>query len=1166
MSHFSSDIELLAGLSATVAPYSRATSRNDVVATLQKQLQELTQSRAMQLMWQADGVHQSLFTSQPTLRMPAASEWLQLANGHLVEGGNTIYVPMLVAGQLRGWVALQATTVPAAVQDVVAYAGFALALLEQQSYQGSASRELATMDKIGRLLASTLELDQLLPNLGAIVRDLVVADTFFIALADETGTQLKFASLWSKDGNRLQMEPWTIDSGLTGLIMRSGSPIVTDDYLSECERRNITPQKPDGQEFSRAWLGVPMCHHEQVLGVIVAGMDTPNVAYADADVHMLSSIAAQAAAAVANAQLYKRVEQQANQLALINRIGKTISATLDPQEVPMLIMQALKTALGVEDGAVLIEDAATGDLVVRYSLEPKIGLRLPRGMGIAGDVLAQQQVLIVNNMQNDARLYAPLDIEGIVQTRSVICAPLTGRQQLRGVIQLRNKRGGPFTAADAQVLEAVAEQAAVALENAELYSHTDSALAAHVADLEQRNQQLTNIVAISNALRSTNDLRAVGRQIVSTIQAMTGSPRIVVALVEPEQQRVRVMAQVGLDPAYITTRRELWVPLPIVRNLLHEIPLIGTVTYRLGQHELAPGFADAIVLTLLDANGVLVGLIEFDNADLVEPLSPALIKELEIIVNQASSAIINARLATEQEQTVDRLTALNALSLTLTTSQYSTDEIMQMTVHGAIGTTNGVGGGAYVIRRDDTQRHFVLDLPPDCATDLLPLLEQVSEDYVELDEQAIPLTLQAHGVRHLLVVPVRGAKLALGHMWIGYGDTGIAPTEREMVVLYAKTAGGVLENLRLFDQVSAAHDRLASILASTAEGMLMATAQGKIAAANAAFVQLLGLPGDADAIEGQLVYDVCYDPSLAAIHNQLDPIYNALLSVAQHHSTEHSGEISVTTPVPRDLAWSVLPVRGTARQQSAALLVLHDVTAERQAEKLRQDLTHMIVHDLRAPLTNIMVSVDLMLKQMSGPLTASQERILEIAGTSSQQMLDLVNALLDIRRLEQRQLELQRQPVELFELVESVFERLQQIAQDRRIDLKDQTATLPPIHADIDLIRRVVQNLVDNAIKFSPRDKTVQVSAIVATEADLPLDHPAGRWAIVSIADQGPGVPDTYRGVIFQLFGQAPQGRGQGTGLGLAFCRLAAEAHGGQIWVEDAPGGGAVFRFTVPLA
>jgi PAS domain S-box-containing protein len=1164
MDHSVFEPEIHSGLSAAITALSQAPSQAALIETLQTHLIELTNARALQLMWQANGMTLSLFQRQPTLRLPTEPERERLLSGMSVTGGNTTYFPMLALGELRGWVALQAMQQSVPLQGLILQAGMALSLLERQSYQSGASRELVTLDKIGRLLSSTLQLEQLLPNLAVIVRELIVAQDFYIVLRDSASDDLSFAYWSTEPPTPKPSMHWSINDGLTGVIIRSGRPIITDNYLQTCQEHQIIPGPPHGPHYAYAWMGMPLTHHDQVLGAMVAMCNDPDMRYTDADAYLFSAVAAQAAAAVANAQLYKRVKQQATQLAMINKIGRAISATLDPQEIPLLIMHELKAALDVEDGALLIEDRLTGDLVVRHTLAPQTGLRMPKGTGLAGEALRLGAVQIANNLPQDSRLYAPFDGHGVTPTSSLICAPLTGRQQLRGIIQLRNKRSGPFSAADAQLLEAIAEQAAVALENAELYSHTDSALAAHIADLEQRNQQLTNIVAISNALRSSDDVHHVGRQIVMTIQAMTKSPRIAVGLVDPERQQVRTVAQIGFD-ALVSSRYEYWTSLPDAERSLQESLKIGTVTHRVGQHALAAGFINCIVLALRDSYGQLVGAIGFDLVEETEPLSNALIQELEIVANQAAIAIVNARLASEQEHTVNRLTALNALSLAVTTSRLSTDDTMRMTISGAIGTTNGLGGGAYVTGRDDVPRRLMLDLPIGCDDELAPLLEQVSDDYVELVEPDLPPALAATGARSLLIVPVRGAKLTLGSLWIAYNHASIAATEREMVVLYAKTAGGVLENLRLLDQISAAHDRLASILASTTEGMLMATAQGMVAAANSAFISLLGLSND--TLEGLPLSALRDDPALTTDSERLTPLWETLMTVARGEpgDGEHEGEVDLTTPTLRNLAWSALPVHGQSGEQPAALLVLRDVTAERQMEKLRQDLSNMIVHDLRAPLTNMMVSVDLLLKQISGPLTASQQRIVQIAGTSSQQMLDLVNALLDIRRLEQRQLELQRQPVELFEVVEGVFERLDRVSDDRGIVLRNMTAALPPLSADIDLLRRVLQNLVDNATKFSPRNAHVHVSGYVANESKLPAGHAPGEWLVVQVADAGPGVPESYRAVIFELFGQAPQGRGQGSGLGLAFCKLAVAAHGGMIWVEDAPYGGALFRFTMPL-
>lgn len=1147
-----------AGSAMLLAALPSATDRAGLLRALEALLQELEPS-ALQVVWRRDGQPWSLLNHQPELAAPPAEALPHLAAGQVVVAHRLSYLPLIALGELRGWIALQDAREPAAALDIAAQAGMALALLERQPVAGM-DRELAVMDQIGRMLSSTLELDQLLPRLGAIARELVPADSFYIALLDHTTDELYFAYLSDDLWEPLPSARWRSDSGLTGQIVRTGTAILTDDYLAECARRQIPPQRPVNIEYSHAWLGVPLRHHDQVLGVMVASMRDPNVRYTRSDLHLLSSVAAQAAAAVANAQLYWRVEQQARQLATINRIFRAISGTLDPQEVPSRIMSELREALQVADGALLVEHQATGELQVRYTMTGARHQLPAAGIGLAREALRRQTVLFQNQLPGDTAGRDALDDA----VPSLLCAPLIGRQQLRGAILLVNSRNTGFTTADTRLLEAVAEQAAIALENAELYANTDSALAAHIADLEQRNQQLNNLLAISNALRTTNNLYEVGQQIVATIQKITGSPRIAVGLVDLDYQAVTPLAQTGFTASQLAGGSERGTPLDQVQAMLYTAERIGSVTYHVGQHPITSAFFhDCLALSLLDADGAPVGMIGLELSGAAQPLRTTLLHELEIIANQAAIAIISARRATEQQQMLDRLTALNGLGLAVTTAQLSTDEILQMTVRGAMGTTNGIGGGWRVRARDDSWRRFVVGLPATSDAVLTPWLERTDSDYWELREAQLDDSLRALGMRSVLVVPVRGAKLILGTLWIGYGDPLVAPAEREMVVLYAKTAGGVLENLRLFDQVSSAHDRLASILASTEEGMALASADGRITTANMSLARLLNLP--TESLEGRTIAQLCDSLKDHGNPDAFEQVCHALQAVARGASEEQTGEITLATPEERSLAWSVRPVHSATGHTNAALLVLRDISAERRTEKLRQDLTNMIVHDLRAPLTNMMVSTDLLLKQISGPLTAAQQRILQIAADSSQQMLDLVNALLDIRRLEQHQLELQRQPLELDAIVATVLERLSRIAAERNIAFVNTNASWPTVHGDPDLIRRVLQNLIDNAIKFSPRGGAITISGTIDDAGRLPVEHAPGHYLVIAVMDQGQGVPEAYRDVIFELFGQAPHGRGQGTGLGLAFCRLAVEAHGGRVWVEDNPAGGALFRFTLPL-
>jgi signal transduction histidine kinase len=186
-------------------------------------------------------------------------------------------------------------------------------------------------------------------------------------------------------------------------------------------------------------------------------------------------------------------------------------------------------------------------------------------------------------------------------------------------------------------------------------------------------------------------------------------------------------------------------------------------------------------------------------------------------------------------------------------------------------------------------------------------------------------------------------------------------------------------------------------------------------------------------------------------------------------------------------------------------------------------------------------------------------------------VLELVNAILDVNRLESGRLTLDRQPVALGGLVQNVVEWLLSRLDDKQINLAlDINETLPSVSADEEMLGRVLQNLLDNAIKFTPPHGAITVRA-----QPLPAESPADEAAedeeqqdrvCVSVIDTGPGIPADIRDRVFDKFttGGAEEG---GSGLGLYFCKIVLEAHGESIWV-DAPAdeeAGTAFHFTLPL-
>jgi len=188
--------------------------------------------------------------------------------------------------------------------------------------------------------------------------------------------------------------------------------------------------------------------------------------------------------------------------------------------------------------------------------------------------------------------------------------------------------------------------------------------------------------------------------------------------------------------------------------------------------------------------------------------------------------------------------------------------------------------------------------------------------------------------------------------------------------------------------------------------------------------------------------------------------------------------------------------------------------------------------------------------------------VLRIAYNSAVQMLEMINALLDISRLESGRLPLELKPCPVRPLIDRAVERLASLmGEDLTAVDAVILASLADVQADADLIVRVMQNLLGNALKFSGRGSTVLVRAFQGA------GDPGSADSVITIAvsDRGVGIAPKDQEKIFAKFGQVGERRG-GTGLGLTFCKLVLEAHGGQIWVESELGKGSTFYFTLPIA
>ncbi|MDH7481366.1 MAG: ATP-binding protein [Armatimonadota bacterium] len=232
----------------------------------------------------------------------------------------------------------------------------------------------------------------------------------------------------------------------------------------------------------------------------------------------------------------------------------------------------------------------------------------------------------------------------------------------------------------------------------------------------------------------------------------------------------------------------------------------------------------------------------------------------------------------------------------------------------------------------------------------------------------------------------------------------------------------------------------------------------------------------------------------------------------------------------------------------------------RQSERMKKDLIDMIVHDMRTPLSAAISSM-LTLAEMTKPrLSPQEETVLQMAIHGAQTLLGMINDLLDVSKMESNKVTLHKTPTRVNEVLREAISQVEILAKRKRLELHRRVQRgLPELEIDRDRIVRTVVNLLSNAVRHTPPGGRISV------EANLTADKSS---VAVSVSDTGEGIPKEYHARIFDKFVQVePQWsrRKLSTGLGLAFCKLVVEAHGGTISVESEPGCGSTFTFTLPV-
>ena len=429
----------------------------------------------------------------------------------------------------------------------------------------------------------------------------------------------------------------------------------------------------------------------------------------------------------------------------------------------------------------------------------------------------------------------------------------------------------------------------------------------------------------------------------------------------------------------------------------------------------------------------------------------------------------------------------------------------------------------------------------------------------------------AEGMRALADIPLRVQDQAIGSLTIYYAEPHrFTAAELAELTTFANQAAIAVSNARLFADTVQSRDQLQATLNSARDGILLFDLTGRIIMINPQLETMWAIPQS--HLVGQLLGDLLAQPYLqipqkmGVSPNVLQSLLAAIQAGQEPAWPKNTYALSGGT-LRLQVERECLPVLDAARRPIGWMLVLRDVTEELESQQMREDLTDTIVHDLRSPLSSILGSLyileEILTRSDDSSANSSAQQALAISIRGARKLLNLVNSLLDISRMRSGHTLMELRTTRLEAVLDDALEQLQLLAQESNIRINSQ---LPPelwlVSIDADKITRVFVNLIDNALKFTPPG-----GQITLIGENWRADN-GRRFVRCAVRDTGPGIPEEFRASIFDRFMQISDhpGRRRGSGLGLNFCQLAVEAHGGKIWVVDAPGGGSEFSFTLPVA
>ncbi len=539
-----------------------------------------------------------------------------------------------------------------------------------------------------------------------------------------------------------------------------------------------------------------------------------------------------------------------------------------------------------------------------------------------------------------------------------------------------------------------------------------------------------------------------------------------------------------------------------------------------------------------------------------EDFSPEAAYVLEDIGSRGMAALLNAFTYTRTEQAlirrVEELSAMEQIALALSAS-LNLEHITRIVMNRAMEITKAMGG-LIALRSPETGELVPIvskDVP---RTEALRLTKLIREAAKGQRDEPVSLTDEGHKGR-LMVAPILHDGDLLGAIVV-FKPALSGESEKRFLRNLALHAAIAIQNASLFREVSEERLKKELVLRQIADGVFTTDLERRILTFNPAAEQITGLV--ADEVVGRTcceVFNLTDDEGRSLCDGGENPgcaLFKAFGCAAERRTFSCEGHFTAGDGRRRYISLSVAPLRDPENRVTGAVVTFRDLTREKELERMKNEFISMVSHQLRAPLTNIRASLEL-LREGTDPELSKE--LMDIVYTQSLRLSSFVDLVLEIMRIEEGRYQPELEPVSLRPLIHEVVDSFRARAQNRRFEI-ELPEVLPFAFADKRSLEIVLSNLLDNAVKYSPESGKVRVSARVRASEIL-----------ISVMDEGPGIPPEHRDKIFERFYRIDGSDAQSTygyGLGLYISKKLLEPQRGEIWVEDGTTKGLCVVFSIP--